>query len=470
MFNLAQAKKPNVVFIMSDDHAAHAMSCYDSKINETPNLDRIANEGIRFDNAFCTNSICAPSRAAILTGKYNHLNGIKTLGDKFDSRQQTIQKLMKAGGYQTALIGKWHLGNEGIHDPSGFDYWNIFPNQGEYFDPIMREMGADEPKQHKGYATELITDMSLDWLDNRDQEKPFMLMLHHKAPHRPWVPDTKHMHMYEDVDIPEPETFNDDYSNRAEAAKEAKMRIDRDLTPNDLKVDPPEGLTDAELKSWKYQRYIKDYLRVVASVDDNVGRVLDYLDENDLAEDTIIVYTSDQGFFLGDHGWYDKRFMYEESLRMPFIVRYPRAIKPGSVTKDFAVNVDFAETFLDYAGLDIPEDMQGRSLRPVLEGNTPDDWQTSMYYRYWEHLSVEHRVGAHYGVRTHDYKLIHYYGEALGSSDAMDEPRTPEWELFDLNKDPSELNNVYHDPAYADKVEELKKELYRLKEEVKDYE
>lgn len=470
MLKLSKEKQPNVVFIMSDDHAAHAMSCYGSKINETPNLDRIADEGIRFDNAFCTNSICAPSRAAILTGKYNHMNGVKTLGDEFDSRQQTVQRLMKEGGYQTALIGKWHLGNGGIHDPADFDYWNVFPNQGEYYDPIMREMGADEPKVFEGYATDVITDMSLDWMDNRDKDKPFMLMLHHKAPHRPWIPNKKHMHLYEDIDIPEPETFNDDYSNRSEAAKEAEMRIDRDLTPNDLKMEPPEGLTDAELKSWKYQRYIKDYLRVVVSVDENVGRVLDYLDENDLTEDTIVVYTSDQGFFLGDHGWYDKRFMYEESLRMPFIVRYPRAIKPGSVTKDFAVNVDFPETFLDYAGLEIPEDMQGRSLRPVLEGNTPDDWQTSMYYRYWEHLSIEHRVGAHYGVRTHDYKLIYYYGEALGSADAMDEPRTPEWELFDLNKDPNELNNVYHDPAYAEKVEELKKELYRLKDEVKDYE
>ena len=470
MLIVDQTKQPNIIFMMSDNHAAHTMSCYDSKINETPNLDRIANEGIRFDNAFCTNAICAPSRAAILTGKYNHLNGIKTLGDKFDSEQQTIQKLMKEGGYQTALIGKWHLGNGGIHDPSGFDYWNIFPDQGEYHNPVMREMGESKPKTHIGYATDLITNMSLDWLDKREEDKPFMLMLHHKAPHRPWIPDKKHMHMYEDIDIPEPDTFNDDYSNRAAAAKEATMRIDRDLTPNDLKMDPPEGLTDVELKSWKYQRYMKDYLRVVASVDDNVGRVLDYLDENNLTENTIVVYTSDQGFFLGDHGWYDKRFMYEESLRMPLIIRYPQAIKPGTVTKDFAVNVDFSETFLDYAGLAIPEDMQGMSLRPVLEGNTPLDWQTSMYYRYWEHLSTEHRVGAHFGVRTHDYKLIYYYGEALGSSIAVDESRVPEWELFDLNKDPQELNSVYHDSAYVDIVKELKKELYRLKDKVKDYE
>jgi arylsulfatase A-like enzyme len=307
-------------------------------------------------------------------------------------------------------------------------------------------------------------------MTNRDKDKPFMLMCHHKAPHRPWDPDEKHAHMYEDVDIPEPETFNDDYSNRSEAAKEATMRIDRDLTERDLKVAPPEHLSGQALKSWKYQRYIKDYLRVIASIDDNVGRMLDYLDQEGLTEDTLIIYTSDQGFFLGDHGWFDKRFMYEESLRMPLLMRYPRAVKPGSVTKDFALNVDFAETFLDYAGIDVPADMQGASLRPVMEGNTPDDWQTSMYYRYWEHLSSEHKVGAHYGVRTTDFKLIYYYGEALGSSDAVDDPRTPEWELFDLEKDPCEMNNVYHDPEYAERVETLKKELYRLKTKVLDEE
>ncbi|HLQ71467.1 MAG TPA: sulfatase-like hydrolase/transferase, partial [Bacillota bacterium] len=299
---MAKQQKPNIVYIMTDDHAAHAMSCYDSKINETPNLDRIANEGMRFDNCFCTNSICAPSRAAILTGLYNHKNGVKTLGDTFDSRQPTVQKIMQENGYQTALIGKWHLGHGGNSDPTGFDYWNTFPGQGAYHDPEMFEMG--EKKVFEGYATDIVTDLSIDWMENRDKDKPFMLMCHHKAPHRPWVPDEKHAHMYEDVDIPEPPTFNDDYSNRSEAAKEAKMRIDRDLTENDVKAKPPEGLSAQELKSWYYQRYIKDYLRCVASVDDNVGRILDYLDENDLTDDTIIVYTSDQGFFLGDHGWY----------------------------------------------------------------------------------------------------------------------------------------------------------------------
>lgn len=451
---------------MSDDHAAHSISAYGSRINETPHLDRIANEGMRLDNCFCTNSICAPSRATILTGKYNHLNGVRTLYENFDARQNHVAKILQENGYQTAMIGKWHLGHGGNSDPTGFDYWNIFPGQGEYHDPIMYEMG--EEKKYKGYATDIVTDLTIDWLDNIDREKPFFVMCHHKAPHRPWDPDEKYMHLYEDVDIPEPETFHDDYSTRVYAAHEAEMRIDTHLTKRDVKMDPPEGLSPSELKSWYYQRYIKDYLRCIASVDDNVGRLLDYLDEKGLTEDTIVIYTSDQGFFLGDHGWYDKRFMYEESLRMPFLIRYPRSIKPGTSTDAFALNVDFAQTFLDYAGIEAPEDMQGRSLRPILEGEVPEDWQTSMYYRYWEHMS-EHNVAAHYGIRTHRYKLIYYYGEGLGVPGARDIKREPAWELFDLEKDPYELNNVYSDPAYQDVVEELKKELYRLKEKVKDF-
>lgn len=459
-------KRPNILFIMSDDHAAHAMSCYGSKINKTPNLDRIANEGMRFDNCFCTNSICAPSRAAILTGTYNHENGVKTLGDELDGRKQNVQKLLQEDGYQTAIVGKWHLGHGGVHDPTGFDYWNVLPGQGDYHNPMMIEMG--EEKKYNGYVTDVITDLSLNWLKNRSKDRPFMFMCHHKAPHRPWEPDEKHSHMYEDVDIPEPVTFHDDYNNRSNAAKEALMRVDQDLNKIDLKEDPPENLSPEELKSWKYQRYIKDYLRVVASIDDNVGRILDYLDEEGLTENTIVIYTSDQGFFLGDHGWYDKRFMYEESLRMPFIIRYPHAVETGSVTEDMALNVDFAETFLDYAGIEIPSFMQGTSLRPVMEGYTPDDWQTTLYYRYWEHLSEPHKVGAHYGVRTTRYKLIYYYGESMGESNTVDESRTPEWELFDLKEDPFELNNVYHSSDYAGTVESLKKELYRLKEKVKD--
>ena len=456
---------PNILFIMTDDHASHAMSCYGSRINETPHLDRIASGGMRFDNCFCTNSICTPSRAVILTGTYNHVNDVTTLDSKMDGRQLTAPKLLQEAGYQTAVIGKWHLGHGGIHDPTGFDYWIVLPGQGLYHNPVMIEMG--EEKVVEGYATDLITDYSLDWLRNRDTTRPFCLMCHHKAPHRPWEPDEKHAHVYDGIDIPEPDTFNDDYSNRARAAVEAEMRIDRDLNLGDLKEPVPPGLTPEEEKSWKYQRYIKDYLRCVASVDDNVGRLLDYLDEEGLTDDTIVIYTSDQGFFLGDHGWYDKRFMYEESLRMPFIIRYPREIAPGTVNENMILNVDFAQTFLDYAGIEAPERMQGNSFRSLLQGQAPAGWQQSMYYRYWMHLA-HHNVYAHYGVRTLQHKLIYYYADALGQPGAIDDSREPEWELFDLEKDPSELNSVYNDPAYEDVVTELKAELRRLQEKVGD--
>ncbi|WP_246066845.1 sulfatase family protein [Paenibacillus koleovorans] len=463
-----QDQRPNIVFIMSDDHASHAMSCYGSRVNATPNLDRIANEGIRFDNCFCTNSICSPSRAAILSGTYNHINGVKSLRDRFDGRQVTFPKLLQADGYQTAMVGKWHLGHGGEADPTGFDFWSVVPGQGEYHDPEFIEMG--EKKRFSGYATDLITDFSIDWLDKRDPERPFLLMCHHKAPHRPFQPDAKHMHMYEDVDIPEPETFYDDYEGRSEAVREAKMRIDRDMDDLvDLKAYPPEGLTPLEQKKWRYQRYMKDYLRCVASIDDNVGRLLDYLEDQGVADNTIVVYTSDQGFFLGDHGWYDKRFMYEESLRMPFIVRFPRAIRPGSVTDKMALNVDFPVTFLDYAGVEIPEAMQGVSLRTIWEGGEPaEGWRTSMYYRYWMHLDDWHNVYSHYGVRTERYKLIYYYAEALGTLGSKEEKRTPEWELFDLQEDRYEMHNRYGDPAYAAVTAELKQELRRLQLAVLD--
>ena len=299
------------------------------------------------------------------------------------------------------------------------------------------------------------------------------MMCHHKAPHRPWDSDEKHAHMYEDEDVPMPDNFFDDYANRSNAAKDAKMRVFGHMSETDLKIDtlgpPPEGLSETELANWQYQRYIKEYLRCVASIDDNVGRMLDYLDEEGIADDTLVIYTSDQGFFLGDHGWYDKRFMYEESLRMPFLVRYPREIQPGSSSDAMALNIDFAETWLDYAGLLTPDDMQGTSMRPLLNGETPDDWRTSMYYRYWMHLT-HHYVPAHYGIRTHRYKLIYYYGEALGTTGSIDEPKEPEWELFDLEKDPNEMCSVYDDPAYANIATELTAELYRLKAEAGDEE
>ncbi|NLK09209.1 MAG: sulfatase [Firmicutes bacterium] len=489
-------KRPNIIFIMADDHAAHAMSCYGSEINETPNLDRIADEGMVLENCFCVNSICAPSRAAILTGKHGHLNGIKTLSDRFDGRQQTFPKILQAAGYQTAIVGKWHLGEGGHSSPTGFDYWNVLPGQGDYVDPVMIKNG--EEVQYKGYVTDIITDLSLKWLQERDPQQPFMLLCHHKSPHRPWIPSKAHASMYSDTDIPLPKTFNDDYSNRSQAAKEARMRIECDFNYIDLKLEPPTGVSEwtsivppedldgfslkpaesdeavtfsshRELKEWMYQRYIKDYLRCIASIDDNVGRILNFLDTAGLAENTIVIYTSDQGFFLGDHGWYDKRFMYEESLRMPFVVRYPKEIEAGSRHNAMALNLDFASSFLDYAGLEIPEDMQGVSLRPIFRGETPADWRTSMYYRYWMHLA-HHYVAAHYGMRTERYKLIHYYGEALGTAGSIDESKEPEWELFDLHADPDEMKNLYHDPVYKDLVQELKTELYRLKDEALDFE
>ncbi len=387
-----------------------------------------------------------------------------------------MAKTLQAAGYYTGMIGKWHL----TSDPTGFDYWNILPGQGKYHDPDMIELG--NKKVIRGYVTDIITDLSIDFLKNRPKDKPFLLMCHHKAPHRDWQPDAKHARMYDDVDIPEPATFNDDYRNRSSAATEATMRIDRNLNRSDIKypLPPPDlkgpelgkwnGTVDTELevtingqpkkltgealKKWKYQRYIKDYLRCIASVDDNVGRLLDYLDQAGLKENTIIIYTSDQGFFLGDHNWYDKRFMYEESLRMPFLIRYPGKVKAGSVNDGMILNVDFAPTFLEYAGLSIPADIQGRSIVPLLRGEKPKDWRTSMYYRYY-HYPQDHRVQPHHGIRTERYKLIYFN-------------KINEWELFDLQKDPHELRSVYADAAYGETVAKLKTELYRLKKELKD--
>lgn len=448
-------RQPNIVYIMSDDHAAQAISAYGSKINQTPNIDRIAKEGMRFDRVYCTNSICAPSRATILTGNYSHLNGVRGLSDDFDGTQQTLPKLMQADGYQTAIIGKWHLGHGGNSDPTGFDYWNVLPGQGDYYDPEMIREG-EKIKTH-GYVSDVITEDAIHWMDNRDEDRPFMLMLHHKAPHRPWDPPERYKDLYQDVEFPEPETFHDHYDNRSEAAKMAKMRIE-DLQERDVKGVPPAGLSTEEIRSWKYQRYIRDYLRCVASIDDSVGMVLDYLDAQGLSDDTIVIYTSDQGFFLGEHGWYDKRFMYEESLQMPFVMRYPKSIKPKTTSDAIIINNDFAPTLLDFADLEAEEKMQGESFKSICKGNAPSNWRGSMYYRYWEHLT-EHNVVAHYGIRTDDYKLIYYYGDPLDVKGAIQEKTKPEWELFDLQKDPLEMNNVYYDGAYKETVEELKQEL-----------
>jgi len=441
--------RPNILFIMADDHAAHAIGAYGSRINKTPNIDRLAQEGMKFDNCFVTNSICAPSRACILTGKYSHVNGMKTnTRGGFDSDQPTLPKYLRAAGYHTGMIGKWHLVNE----PTGFDYWNILPGQGVYHDPVFIEMGRT--KKHTGYVTDLITDSAIEFIEKRPKDEPFFLMCHHKAPHRHWNPNDKYAKEFAGKTFPEPETFDDDYSTRSDAAREATMRVGDHFLDKDYKKTPPEGLEGEELRAWMYQRYMQDYLACIASVDENVGRLLDYLDRAGLADNTIVVYTSDQGFFLGDHGWFDKRFMYEESLRMPFLIRWPKRIKPGSTNDGMILNVDFAPTFLDAAGEKVPAKMQGRSFLPLLDGKTPDDWRTSMYYRYYEYPQ-SHRAQPHFGVRTDRYKLIYF--------DKLDQ-----WELYDLQADPNELHNIYDSPAQAERVAELKAELKRLQKKLND--
>jgi arylsulfatase A-like enzyme len=471
----AAADRPNIIFIMSDDHAAHAISAYGSRVNTTPNIDRLAREGMRFDNVFVTNSICTPSRAAILTGQYAHRNGVPVF-NRFDSSRQTVARLLQAGGYYTGMIGKWHLGS----DPAGFDRWEILPGQGAYMDPVLYT--ATGEKTYSGrYVTDVITDLALDFIRTRPAEKPFFLMLHHKAPHRNWVPEEKYRKAFETRWIPEPPTLWDSYATRTDALHENQQRVSADLTRSDLKLEPPAELTGTErlrwlstkpgevavaiggkmttltgeaLTRWKYQRYMQDYLATVQSVDDSVGRVLGLLDATGLAKNTIVIYTSDQGFFLGDHGMYDKRFMYEECLRMPFLVRWPAGIKAGEVARAMALNVDFAPTFLEAAGLPVPADMQGRSLVPVLHGRTPADWRTSMYYRYY-HDPGDHNTRAHYGVRTSTHKLISFW-------------KSGQWELFDLVNDPGELHNLYGQPGHETITADLKAELLRLKQALGD--
>ena len=466
-------KRPNILFIFSDDHGYQALSCYGSNRNQTPNLDRIAQEGMRFDRAFVTNSICGPSRAVVLTGKYGHLNGFVRNGDTFDGTQQTVSKLLQQAGYQTAVIGKWHLES----DPIGFDYWHILFGQGPYYNPPMKT--AEGRVNHEGYTTDIITDLTLDWLkEGRDPNKPFFLMYQHKAPHRNWQPGPKYLTKYDDVTIPEPETLFDDYSGRGPAARNQQMTVAEHLNRDDLKLDTPKNLTPEQRKQWeaayapkneafeksnlqgkdlirwKYQRYAKDYLRCVDSVDENVGRVLDYLDESGLSDNTIVIYSSDQGWYLGEHGWFDKRWMYEESFRTPLIVRWPGHVKPGTVSDKMVMNLDFASTFLDIANASIPDDIQGESLVPILEGRQTPDWRTSVYYHYYEFPGA-HSVAKHLGVRTDRYKLIHFYEEGY-------------WELFDLQKDHNELQSVYDNPAYAAVQKELKAELERLQQKYKD--
>ena len=468
-------QKPNIIYIMADDLTTQAISAYGGiykDIAPTPNIDRLAKQGMLFNDVLCTNAICGPSRAAILTGNYSNENGYykNEGGGKFDETKWTFPQEFQKNGYQTSLFGKWHLGTE----PQGFDvfkYHNSAGQQGHYWDPVFNENGKDV--KEKGYSTNLSTDFAMNWLENgRKQDDPFLMVLQYKAPHRPWQPDTKYEKLWDDIEMPYPSTFNDDYKGRELTAGDTEMTMDyfsrRDMKldePEDLKgvekikwafygakpgeIVQPDGMTAEEGKKWRYQNYIKDYLACVKSVDDNIGRVLKYLDDNNLTDNTIIVLTSDQGFYLGDHGFFDKRFIYEESIRMPFIVQYPKMVKAGSVNNDIITNVDFAPTLLDIAGINTNQKMHGQSFKSILNGQTPADWQTGMYYHYYE-FPYWHHVQPHYGIRTQDFTLAHFYYNI------------DVWELYDLNKDPEQLHNVYADPAYAQTVAKLKKELKAL--------
>ena len=491
------SSRPNILFIMSDDHAKNAISIYTSKLVTTPNIDRIAKEGIRFDNAFVTNAICAPSRAVILTGKYSHLNGLRDNRDVFDANQTTFTALLQNAGYYTAIVGKWHLKST----PKGFDYWKILPGQGHYYNPDFIEMG--DTLKTEGYVTDLITNYAIETLSHRDKTKPFCLLVHHKAPHRNWMPDTNKLNLFTDKDIPEPDNLFDDYSTRSAAARDQDLEIRRMFNGMDLKLKPSDELktntggaegwnagpawesvynrltpvqkkawdahydsviasyretklSGKELLKWKYQRYIKDYLRCIVSIDDNIGLLLDYLDQQNLMENTIVVYTSDQGFFLGEHGWYDKRFMYEESAGMPLLIKYPAEVPAGKSSDALVLNLDLPSTFLDIAGVKIPDDMQGLSLGPLLKGKKPENWRKAIYYHYYEYPHGWHKVKRHYGIRTDRYKLIHFYHDI------------DQWELYDLENDPGEMQNLYDHPGYAELVKELKVKLTELQRQYKD--
>jgi arylsulfatase A-like enzyme len=472
----AEKNHPNIIFIFTDDHATQAISAYGGifkDIAPTPNIDRLAKEGALLNNVFCTNAISGPSRACVLTGKYSHVNGYyKNEGcGIFNSKQWTFPQELKKNGYQTALFGKWHLGSE----PKGFDsykYHNDHGQQGCYWNPVFNENGKDVIE--KGYATNLTTDFALNWLtENKNSKAPFCVLLQYKAPHREWSPDSIYQHTFDNMEMPYPKTFNDDYKGREKTIGDtwATMAF---LNRYDMKLTPPEnlkgkeledwlvygnkpgenfapkpGMSLEEIKKWKYQRYIKDYLACIKSVDDNIGRVFAYLKDNNLDKNTIVIYSSDQGFYLGEHGLFDKRFMYEESLRMPFLIRYPEKIKPGSVCNDIITNVDFAPTLLEMAGIKAPKEVQGKSFFSNLQGKTPINWQKSMYYHYYE-FPFWHHVQPHYGIRNDRYKLIHFYFNV------------DLWEFYDLKTDPNEINNSIDNPKFTSIIAKMKKELKAL--------
>jgi arylsulfatase A-like enzyme len=455
------AERPNILWIFSDDHAYQAIGAYGGRFKKeklTPTIDSLAKDGMLFERAYVANSICAPSRATLLTGKHSHLNG------KFDNRggfnhdQQQFQKILQKAGYQTAMIGKIHLKGK----MQGFDYWEVLPGQGQYLNPVfITEQGRTT---YKGHSTDIVTGRAINWLKNgKVASKPFMLMVHYKAPHRPWVPPERFRKAFSNRTFPEPESLFDDYAGRGTAAHKQDMtiretmRMERDLKANRpdrkafLEKHKPQG---DDLVRWKYQAYMQDYLACIAGIDENVGRILKYLKDNDLDKNTVVMYSSDQGFYLGEHGWFDKRFMYKESFRTPLLMRWPGVINPGSRNGDLVQNIDFAETFLDIAGAPIPGDMQGRSLVPLMKGTTPKDWRTSLYYHYYEYPAV-HSVRRHEGVADKRYKLIRFYGK--------DVPNGEEWEFYDLQNDPNEMKSIYTDPAQKKRITEMKKELQRLR-------
>ncbi len=454
-------RQPNIIFIMADDHTSQAWGCYGGRLAQfakTPNIDRLADEGARLTNCFCTNSICVPSRAAILTGQYSHRNGVRTLSGSLDPSTDNVAKRLQRAGYQTALVGKWHLKKP----PAGFDYWHIIKGQGRYHNPVMYEMDLSNGVVREGdYCTDVFTTEAIQWLGRRDAEKPFCLMLHFKATHEPWQFHPRHAKLYQDIDLPEPATLFgstgpkgtrvpgwplETLTKRMQAGGHGSGKLVLDTS------DP------VAIRRATYQKFVKDFLRCGAAIDDNIGRVLSYLDRKGLARDTVVIYTSDQGYFLGEHNYFDKRFMLEESLRMPLVVRYPREIKPGTVVDDIILNVDFAPTFLDYAGAKAAKRMQGRSARANLAGQTPDDWRDAMYYRYFADSAAR---PAHFGIRTHDAKLIYYDG-------MKDLPEDQRWEFYDLRQDPHETRTVYSDPRHAEAIEQLKKRLAQLQAEVGD--
>lgn len=465
--------RPNIVFVLVDDHAPHAISAYGSVVNTTPNIDRIAHEGALLEGLFCTNSICTPSRASILTGTYSHVNGVPSIFAELDYRVPTFVDVLKQDGYATALFGKWHLGESKSAQPRNFDEWLVFPGQGEYIDPTM--IGPDGSRTVPGYATDIVTDLAIDWLGRREKDAPFALFVHHKAPHSPWVPNPKDKDLYPVGSIPEPETLLDRHETLGTWASRTTMSVADDLTEEYVPdVVPDELLADDrrdERARWKYQRYMRNYLQCVHSIDENVGRLLDRLDAEGDADNTIVVYLSDQGFFLGDHGWFDKRLMFEQSLQMPVLIRWPAGIDAGTRVSEILTNVDLAATMLDLAGFDANESLpssQGRSFDPLLRGERIEDWPESMYYRYWEHDDPNHHVPAHYGVRTKTHKLICYYNDGLGVPGASDTTYEMEWELFDLVGDPAECTNVIDDPAYGEVLVELRAELAALQEKYGD--